>query len=44
VRLQYAEPAVADFEEFLALAPDAEDAEQLERQIALLRAHSTTMH
>ncbi len=44
VRLQCAEPAAADFEEFLTLAPDARDAKQLERQIARLRAHSTTLN
>jgi len=44
VRLECAEPAAADFEEFLALAPDAKDAAQLERQIARLRAHSTIVN
>ena len=44
VRLECAEPAAADFEEVLALAPDAKDAAQLERQIARLRAHSTIVN
>ncbi len=44
VQLECAEPAIADFEQFLALAPDAGDAQQLKQQIALLRAHSSTVH
>jgi len=44
VLAQCAEPAVDDFEHFLALAPDAEDAEELQQQIEQLRAQPTSIH
>jgi regulator of sirC expression with transglutaminase-like and TPR domain len=44
VKLQCTEPAIADFEQFLALVPDAEEAEQLAQQIAHLRAQAPPLH
>jgi regulator of sirC expression with transglutaminase-like and TPR domain len=43
-RLQCAEPAIADFERYLSLEPDAEGAGDVEKEIARLREASTTVH
>jgi regulator of sirC expression with transglutaminase-like and TPR domain len=44
LKLQCTQPAISDFEHFLALAPNAEDAVQIAQQIAQLRAQPTAVH